>query len=709
MLEIHSIANFKADTIELYPDSLRASCSAFDVASSQNYAAAYCNNEIFSRWNPYKDTLIIKMTSSPFTVFDENTLKGNLYLSDKAMWAKGVLDWDEATMKSPRFKFDASTAKTQESSIKIKTEDSTAIAFSVPNVSADVDFDRRQGNFKVNGKNSKADLPYNKFTADMTEFYWDMELGYIDLLAPEKEFITFTSTKSDAAGLKVKAKVGLYNLVDYQLDVTGVGYVAVGDAHIVPDSAAITVLPNGVIKPLSNAVIKTDTVNQFHTITNVNCTIEDGAGFIANGDYNYVSPNLELQTIHFKKIEPQKIVNENDRKQVDGYYTLGTTKIPENQSFKLDRIIDFKGGATLDSRNPFLTFDGYSKFNIQSQKLNTKYFKFTSLINPENIQIKIQNLKGESDEDLFVGIFQNNSTKDIYASFINPKKTPTDHVFMKTDGFIDFDVNSSIFTIGPEAKFKEEQIYGDVFRLNDNSNSITTEGKINLGNNLGKYVNLDCAGEMEVFLNGNQFNVNDAIVGFNFEIDDDILNRMSLSIQDENDGADEPDYMTDIFKKSIVEFTKPKDAQEALNKLERLEYYTKSPEIDYQLMLANLNLTYNASSRSFTSTDPFAIVYVNDRYVSRMFKGYVEFGTRNKGDFFNIYFETENEDEPTWYYFGYKDNILKTVSSDESYNNSIARIKPKKRRKKTEEKGVFYEYRLADFRSKINFVSRLAE
>ena len=702
-------AFLSADSIAFYPDSLLAECDTFFLpkkTSSPQYPET-SNRKVLTNWKAKQDTMYLKMKSRPFDIYEnEATLKGNLLLSSKGLWGNGFLDWAEASLRSKEFKFDADIAYSDTSDLTIKTLDTTAVAFATPNVSSIVNFAEKTGEFKSTEEYILANLPYNKYRTTMSEFDWDMAKGLIDLRTPveKNKRYYFESTNEKLEGLKFEAKSGIYNLNDYILKGYGIPFISVADAKIIPDSNKVTIIPGGTIQTLENATITTDTIYNYHKITNAIVDIKTGLEFLASGEYEYKSNNLKNQTIQFEKITAEKEEDDKDKKS-KRYYTTGYGNIPEEQEFKLDKIMDYKGDVVLQSREKFLTFDGFAKINLNTNKIQTQWFKFKDEINPDNIQISIEDLVSEESDTLFVGISFDMSSLDMYTTFIDKRRTRRDHTFIKASGFIDYNPQERTFSIGDEAKILGEQYNGNILQLDDARNVVKTEGRINMGSNYGM-VKMDAAGQIENDLTTNSFKINDLILGLDFLFDEDMTISMGRTIQSENEEADEIDFIDGKFQNYISELVKPKEVKEVVETIERLGYYEKSKDVEYKLFLTDLNMVFDTLNRTMISTKPFGIAYVGDKYINRMVNGFTEFGTRKNSDFFNIYFETEME---TWYYLSYKKGILTVLSSDPDFNNAMAKVSPKKRRKQDTKNNTFIQYQLASNLKKENFVARMKE
>jgi len=701
-------AELESDSIIFFPDSILAGCDTFylDKKTVPHQPFTYSNGPVNINWQAKKDTLNVGMRKHPFSLYENTaTLKGDLLLSSTGLYGRGELFWKEGNLKSNYLKLMADEAESQASDLTINAFDTAAVAFATTNVAANINFTEGKGAFKSAG-NLKIDLPYNNYQTTMNAFDWDIKNGLIELYTPQNEDKSyyFRSTDKNREDLKFAAKSGLYNLNNYYLKAYQVPHIIVGNSKIIPDSATLTIQPSGTIQTLTNATIFTDTIFS-HKVYNATVDIKTGKEFEASGTYDYISLGNNVQPIYFNKVLSKLVADGKKRKSDNLLKTTATGTIEEEQNFKLNEQFDFKGNVGLVGNKSFLNFDGFTKINLNTPGLASNWFRFKDEIDPENVQINIdENLIGINNDTLSIGINFNRGGLEMYTVFINRPMNNSDHKLIKAKGFIDNDKTKNLFSIGNKAKILGEAYQGSVFQLDDKRGIITTEGKINMGNRF-HFMKVDVAGQIENSLSQNTFKFNDLVAGFEFLFDDDLLKIMANTFQDENEEAEDIDFTTENFKKGIAEFLKPKDVEEALAAIDRVGYYQKGKDVKYNFLLADLDMAFNEISRTIVSTKPFGIAYIGDKYVNRMVMGYAEFGTRAKSDYFTIYMQTANKEEPSWFYFSFRNGVMSVLSSVKDFNVQLSEIKSKDRQQK--EKNLFYQFQPGNRIKKDNFVARM--
>lgn len=702
-------AELNSDLIVFFPDSIIATCDTFylDKKTTPHQPLTYSNGPVSINWQAKKDTLNVRMLKQPFSLYNNSaSLEGDLLLSSSGLYGRGTLSWKEGMLETSYLKFMSDVAEAQVANLTINAFDTSSVAFATTNVASNINFTTKKGAFKSSG-NLNIDLPYNGYQTTMNAFDWDIANGMIELYTPKNDdkAYYFKSTNKNFENLKFIAKSGAYNLNNYYLNAYQVPHIMVGGTKIIPDSASLTIQPNGIIQTLNNATIITDSISSLHKIYNATIDIKTGNIFEATGNYDYSSSITGTQSLFFNKIESQFAGDSKKRTTDNLYKTVATGTIEEDQNFKIDEQFDFKGDVKLTSNKPFLSFDGFTKINLNTPSLTSNWFKFNDEIDPENVQINInENLIGINNDTLSIGINFNRSNLEMYTVFINRPIDNSDHKLITAKGFIENDKTNNLFNIGNKDKILGEAYQGDIFRLDDKRGFITTEGKINMGDRF-HLMNVDVAGQVENSLTQNTYKFKDLVAGFDFLFDEDLLKIMANTFQDENEDAEDIDFSTENFKKGIAEFLKPKDVEETLASIDRVGYYQKGKDVKYNLLLADLDMAFNEISRTVVSTKPFGIAYIGDKYVNRMAMGYLEFGTRKKSDYFTIYIQTDNEEEPSWFYYSYRNGVMSILSSENEFNTKLAEIKTKDRQQKS--KDLFYQFQPGNHIKKDNFVARM--
>ncbi len=710
----------ESEQFHLLPDSLMAKADTFAMerkkVNNVEFPSAH-NGEVGVKWLPKSDSMRVTMRNKkPFTMFEDKvTLKGGLLLSSKGLKGEGTMNMAQASIRADEFTYTSSTFQSDSSDVVIKNEEVAKVAFNSYNVKSRVDMDDMIGEFLANGDNIPIVLPYNQYKTTASEFYWVINEKLINIRMPENSQNNyFESTHPDQGGLKFEASGGVVNLEKNTIQIDGVPYINIADAKIRPYDTKVLINPEADIQPLERALIVADTLNEYHKLSNVTVKIKSINEFEATGTYRYKGKGLKNQKIDFDLVSTREYTKEEmkelDKPELKGkFYTYGATNMPEEEEFKLNKNIDFKGNILLDSREQFLVFDGFAQLELLSPQLDVQWFSFKDAIDPDNIQMDVTNPIGERKDTLMFGVLQDMDSLNLYSAFLTKKRTPLDVVLFRGTGDLSYDSEKNMYQVASKEKLSGESLKGDVFTLLDETNQVVTDGRIYLGEDYG-LVKVDAAGRILNEMKTGKFEFRDVVMGIDFHFDEELLESIGESFRYYNAEADEVDYSKDGFVNAAVELASDKDAGELKRVIGQYGYLPERFKgLDQSFLLTDLQMVFDTSTRTVRTTGPIGVSFTGERYVNRMVDGYIEFGLRRSGDYFDVYFELqpdENGKRP-WYYFSYKKGTMMILSSEPEFNQKIADIKEKNRMKEDKKRGLAYQFTLAPMLKRNNFVARM--
>lgn len=682
------------------PDSMMAGVDSMRMTRTTISGVEFpngTNQKVTARWLPKGDSLIINMVKRPFYMFEDKTrFRGNLVLTKKGLLGGGKMNWKDASISADHFTFTSSAFKSDSSNVIIKNENAARVAFNSENVKSKVDMDQMLGEFFANGESIPIDLPYNKYATIASEYYWLMNDNIINLRMPDKgDGGYFVSTHPDQDSLKFAASGGVVNLNNNTVKVDGVPFIEIADAKIRPRDTQVFIDPDAKMRTLERAMLVCDTIHEYHKLTKVKMNIYGKNNFKGSGQYSYRGKDMKKQKIKFKEIiakedveevteedtKGRKSKDEEEKDEPKAYYTFAKAKISENRIFRLSNNIEYKGSVSLDSRKPFLVFDGFAKIDLVSEKIEADWFKFTDQIDPENIQIDVSTPIGERKDTLTFGIMQDMDSLSLYPTFLIKKHTPLDAPLFTATGELDFNPDENIYRVANQQKLSEETTLGNMYTLEDEKEMVYGEGRFNLGRKFG-LVDVDASGYLRHKLGTSSFILEDFILGIDFFFDEKLLEDIGQTLSYYSEGED-VDYSNERYIQAALELVDEKERKEFKDRIYEVGYMAnKVKGLDQTLILSNLNMVWDTVSHTLRSKGGFAVNFIGDKYVNRPVNGFVEFGVRQSGDFFNLYFEVEDEEgRPKWYYFNYKNNKMRALSSDNTFNQTISKTKDSKRRK----------------------------
>lgn len=695
---------FKSDSILFAPDSLNAVSDTFHMTKSTYSGSTYPlvvgkDNDI--HWIPYGDSMYINMRTVPFLMYEEgSSLKGNLLLTAKGLKGNGAFEFKEASLASNDFNFQSESLNADTMSMQIKSIDNKSATFKTPNVSGNVDFAKRIGEFKANEKDIPTDFANNYYKTEINEFKWYMDDNILDFRAPAgSEGVYFTSTKPGQDSLKFLGKRGVFNMTTSIIVVTGVPEVRVADASIVPDSGKLTILPGGLLDSLTNATVIADTANKAHKLYNASLTILNRKDYTGSGLYDYTYGTTK-ETIKFNNIS---VKHEGEKRKATNS-TIANTTIDETDTFKLNNGIRFKGAVALEASKDKLNFDGFGKLILTGgQPDSSDWFGFKDDIDPNDVAIHYATTLNPDKDTLFTGIgYAALDSISFYPSLMRKMKNPDDKKAFVANGIAKFDDAKKTFTFGDEDKIKKGTAFGNTLTYDMMKKQIVAEGSFDMGVDF-KPIELVTSGNIVEDLDSNKFIFN-TFIGMKLPVDKNLMTQFATDVNAFTFDLPAADYTTRQFEVALANTMSAKKAASVLEDVKKNGQFAKPKDLsDMNLIISNAKMLYDAEYQIFRSLGPVSVSFIGETGIHKQLVGYVEFGLRKGNDFFNIYFESKTDG---WYYLSYYNKTLQMISSKEDFNKMLAAIPADKRKIKMGANGFFF-YTIGTFQNQQGFLQQM--
>ncbi len=697
--------SFNSQDILFFPDSLDAITDSFNMKKTTYKGFTYplvagFDNAI--HWIPYGDSMYIKMRTVPFVMYEEgSSLKGNLLLTDKGLKGDGRFEFKEAVLASTQFNFQSESMSSDTMSMQIKSIGDDRVTFNTPNVSGNVDFVKRQGQFKANDLNIPTDFSNNYYKTEINEFFWDMDKNILDFKAPPgSEGATFVSTKSDQDSLKFLGKRGIFDMTSSIIEVTGVPEVRVADASIIPDSGKVVIEPGGLLRKLTNAVVIADTANKSHRLYKADLIIESKKSYKGSGLYDYTYGKTKPQPIFFSNIQ---VKDETGKRKRVFLKTYADTDIPDTTGFMLNDGFAFKGKAKLEAELKNLMFDGFGKLTLLDPRLGEQYwFTFVDSIDPNNAIIHYDKVYSDKQDTLTVGIYYDPlDTVSFYPTLMQPMHNPNDFPTLQVKGVAKYDDLVKIYRFGNEERLDNKSAFGTTLTYDTKNQLVKGEGKMNFPLNFNP-LKLITSGNVVHRIDSNKFEFTTTI-GLDLIMDKALLEMFARDVIAFSFDKPNADYSADFFENSLSNLMDKNKAKKTIDDMRKTGVFEKPKELNTSLVISNVKLIYDEYYQIFRSEGPITVSYIGEAGVHKQLTGYIEFGMRQNNDFFNIYFESTFDD---WYFLTYNNKTLQIASSKEDFNKLLAVIPAEKRQVK-QPNNSFYFYTISNFGAMQAFIDRM--
>jgi hypothetical protein len=706
-LDFSSSHSVVSDMI-FFPDSANGVANTFDIAEGDSPEFPITHGDtVRLHFKPYKQLLQAHSLKKPFNAYKENVIfKGRFDLTKRELTGNGRVDFEKADLTSGKILFMKRTFFSDTSSFHLKAMEGEGFTFSTVNVNSKIDFNKREGEFITNGKESYVKFDKNQYIAYMDRFTWymdneDIELGdtkrKAEQEAVESELVLegpqFISIHPKQDSLRFVAPGAKYNLRKYIISCKNVPFINVADARVFPDNGDVTVFKNAVMDTLKNSGILANTVTKYHSIKNATTKIYGRRSYLASGDYQYIDENDKPYLIKFKTIKPDSTGQ-----------TISEGEIPEKENFKFNDHFSFAGKVYLQATQEFLTFDGGTKIVHNCNKIGKSYLKFTGEINPREILIPIPKKAVDmTGAAVGTGMFFNLDTNMVYSTFLSIQGARSSRDVIEADGLLTYDKENEMYEISNKEKLMEISLPGNYISLKTNNCVLSSEGRYNLSADLGQ-VKLNCFGNAQHRSVNDSVNFN-LIMAIDFFFESSAIKKMAKDFQVYLNGLEPVPFEGDLFNHGIIEILGRDRGDKAMAELNLYGNYKKFPEeLDKSLVLNDVKMTYNRQLKAYISEGMLGVGNVQRNEIFRYMNGHVMVSKkRGNREVLDIYLEP---DMNTWYYFNYSNGNMLAVSSNEEFNKDIKEMKGKNKKMKIE-KGPSYRFDIGNARKKDDFLNNI--
>lgn len=688
-----------------FPDSMNGISQNFDVKESKQGKIEFpqvSSEGAYLHWMPYKDVMQAHSREKPFTTYNgQATFKGRYDLTPQLLTGRGLVSFQKAELEALNIKFKQNAFDSDTADFRLQSLEESALAFSTSNVNAHIDFTKRDGEFKSNGKGSIVKFPVNQYVCFMESFKWymdrsDIELGTgdkpgandLDLQGPE-----FISTNPKQDSLRFNAPRAKYDLKKYIITAMDVKYINVADARVSPDSGKVVIRKEAAMETLKNAKILANSVTKYHNIYGANVNIFTRKSYSGSGSYDYVDELKKKQPIYFSNITVDTT-----------YQTYAETEIKDSTGFMLSPNFEYKGKVKLQATNQFLTFTGVTRIQHACDAVKKTWFRFSAEVDPNKILIPVEkDPVDDKGNKLGAGIMLSNDSTHIYSTFLSGKYGRSDSAVLRAEGFLFYDKGSKEYRISNKEKLIERNLGGNYVSLNIDKCITYGEGRVNMGTDFGQ-VKIETVGNAEHFQIPDSTSF-DLMMTVDFFFDDGALDKMSDAL---NAIADlkPTDFSRKTYEKGLREMLGKEKADKLISQVNLYGSFKKFPdELKKTIFLTELKMRWNPRTRSYLSQGKIGVGNIQKNQVNKYVTGRVELVKKRGGDILNIYLEGDNS---TWYYFNYTRGLMQALSSLDNFNTVIKELKPDKRELKTERGTAPYAFNLSTIRKKDDFLKRSA-
>jgi hypothetical protein len=699
-----------SDEFKFFPDSVNADLTRF-VVNRQTTGVQYPrveNKDLYMHWLPLDDEMYSYQRTTPFTILtDTTTLAGDLKLEPTGLTGQGIMDLKSANLTSSLFTYEAYEILADTADFDLKSLHKEGYTVLTDNIKAHVNYQEKKGTFNSNDELTFVEFPENKYVSYLDYFIWEMMENKLNMGSdnPMTEKFTFDDPGStdDLIGaryLSMDPKQDSVNFVspyasyDYEkneINATGVKYLDIADARIIPSEGNVVVKDNGYLKKMEGAVIETNRNTKYHQIYDALVNVYSRLNYDGSGYYDYVDENEEVQQIFFSEISIDTALQ-----------TIARGTILEPDDFTLSPYFKYQGRVRLSARKEFLKFEGAVQIVQECETLQTSWLSFNAEIDPLNIFIPVPTQPKDINlQNTFVGLYMTTDSIHIYPAFISGRKNYNDIQLTSAEGFLYYLKDSGYYEIASKEKLYNRKAAGNYFRLERDGCSVFGEGEIDLGMDLGQ-IKVASQGTVRGNLAENKYTFN-MMMGIDFLLNEESLNLMGHEI-DSVEGLETVDITREQYLMNMETMVGEKVATKVKEDISLYgDLMEIPPEIKKTMILTDVTLTWNDNTNSYQSDGKLGVGFMNGIQVNKQTEGYIEIIRKRSGDLMDIYLKPEDR---TWYYFGYSRGVMQTLSSNLTYVNYIKELSANRRKMNVESGETSYIYMLASDQKFSRFLRR---
>lgn len=710
------------------PDSASAVLKQFDVAEKGGllqYPDVKAS-DVLMRWMPYGDRMEInhrdkyrRLKENPMEMFNQRALlHGNLVLTPSGCTGEGAVVIRDAEIDSRLFAFGQRTIDSEHSDFRLKATFADEVVGILPSdgyelmtldYRAHIDFDREVGEFTSNGGASMVNFLINQYMASIDKFEWHMNAETIklqnttsvnagdlsgltmeELVDRQMAGSEFISTSPFQDSLRFFALEATYDRKKNIIDAQGVKFIKVADAAVFPDKERVVIFRKAEMDTLRNARLLTNLQTKYHRFYNVTTQISGRNQYDGSGYYDYVDMTSAKQKIPFQRLYADK----------SGHSTGEGKLVPEDK-FSLSPRFDFHGDVVMRSSAQFLTFTGGTMLIHLCDTMQREWLRFTADIDPLNVQIPVSSKPVNTGfRELGIGILVSRDTSQVYASFFDLKHRAADKPVIYADGMLLFDEETSEYRVSNPKKLLDITEGGNYVSLNTAECMVHGEGKLAIGEGLG-LLKMETLGKADYSYRTDSLTM-ELVMALDFFFSDPALKVFVKDL--ESAGGLGVSLNNDAYLYALNHWVGSTKAEDLEGEIALYGTMRKIPEeLNKTIVFADIQLEYNAITKSFIYQGPIGIGNVKENQINRYVDGKIEISREKTGDVFTILLYISDE---KWYLFDYSRGRMMALSGNEEFNKVIRDTKPDKRKIQDESSREMFLYTLSTPRKKKSFEKR---
>lgn len=735
-LEANGVAKWNNTTIatkdfNLYPDSLTTLADKVEISefiNPENFAEfpVVKGELIETRWNAKDDYVKYKTTGKAAEMYDEKVqFSGEFVYKPKSLTGKGRAKVEEGTIYADNFEFNKKTFLSDKADIDIKEDNSNTKDVIIKNMRTFVDTRANKAVFaKIEKEDSYVNFVNDEYMSYPSHLVWHTGEGKINMnynmskftnpkfsketvlldsvelkrsgfskniFAPAYGDLKFVSTNRDQDSLMFFGSRANYNTLNKKIVTKDVQRIIVADIVVTP-SSDVVIDDKGEMEKLYKTTVKARGV---HNITDVDIKINSSKKYVASsGIYQYEDMNKKLQNINFDNITYDV---EKEASVAHGF-------VEQYEKFTLNPWFDYYGDVYFNASKDRLRFAGNARLIHSCQSLPA-WFHFETEINPDSIYLplspKLHSDLASNQGRVFADIMSSRDTIHIFPVFLSADKYGNSESILTlrdSGNYVTYNDKKNRYEITSIPKFNDRTLPGNYLDMSRSNCTVHGEGKISLTNSI-KINDFGGYGDITFDTKADKITMN-TISYLDFFFSKRALDIITEKIE-LNPSLSPVDVQSNAYKKQMNELIGVEQTSKMISEMSlNMGKPKKFPkELDKTIVFTNLMFKWDKESQSYKSMGKIGISNIGNKMINRYVNGHIQIRKRKTGDKIFIYLEISDKE---WFYFVFSGGILRTFSSVSEFNTTIANLKTKNKKQKTD-KGTF-NYMLTNLETRNLFI-----
>jgi len=653
----------KSQDFIFFLDSMRSNSTSFNIEhNAMNKYPKVIGEDVFTRWYPYKDTMIIQKLQIPFKIYEKGyEFSGDLVLTPARLTSSGTFDYLNSTITSGEFEFTPTKLLSDDATLRIQSDDPNLSAIIAPNIKLDLDITNDILKGESISDDHKIIFPLNRYITSMKQFIWYSLKDSVDLYKSSTQTNNdcwFLSTKSDQDSLKFESTKATYDLKKYHIIAQKIPYIPVADARIYPYEGRAVIEKDALMQSLKNAKVKADTVNYYHELYDCLINVFGKYKYTGYGKYDYIDKYKNKQVLNFYQIK----VDENRA-------TNARAKITDTMQFKLSPYFKFSGYADINGPIKQLDFDGFIFPDHKLEEFRTGWIAYHNRVDPDSVVFILSYPKGKEGRELYTGIYLGTDSPYVYNLFMGYKKAFADQeIFTVNEGVLYYDDKANKYVFADKDKIYYEELRGAYYSLFPKTGNTYGEGKFDFGEDI-KAIEIATAGVFNYFSDPGNF-IFDVVMTIQFPFDEKALNQMADIVIQTAYFRKDTRNKRDAVQKGISELVDDeKERRSILAEIENVSEIPITKSLTKTLVLSDMKITFDPEERMFqTSESNIGVISIRKSKIYKQMAGAMQMTKKRSGTTFTLYFESDKDNN---YFFKYNYGVFNVLSSDEEFNKLV--------------------------------------